>query len=274
MLSSNDVGRIEKATAYDSTGDKVGKIDQIYLDDTTGNPSWVTVTTGLFGTSQTFVPLEGASFDGDNLRLAHSKDKIKDAPRIDVDQHLSPQEENELYRYYGLESSYAGGRTETATTDTTTTTGYAGTTGTTGTTGTAGTTGHTTDEAAVTLSEERVNVDKESHEVGRARLRKYVTTDTETVTVPVEKEKLVVERNPVSGTRSTGTISEGDDVEEITLREERAVVGKETVDVEEVRVGKETVTEQEQVSEQVRKEHVEVEGDAGSRDTGLGDNRR
>jgi uncharacterized protein (TIGR02271 family) len=245
------------------------------LDDTTGDPSWVTVTTGLFGTSQTFVPLEGATFDGDDLRLAHSKDKIKDAPRVDVDQHLSPQEENELYRYYGLQSSFAG--QETHTHDTGVATGTAGTTGTTGTTDTTGVTGgtgHTTDEAAMTLSEERLNVDKESQEVGRARLRKYVTTDTETVTVPVKKEKLTVERNPVEGTRSGGTISEGDDVEDITLREERAVVGKETVDVEEVRVGKETVTEQEQVSEQVRKEHVEVEGDASTGGTGLGDTRR
>jgi uncharacterized protein (TIGR02271 family) len=88
----------------------------------------------------------------------------------------------------------------------------------------------------------------------------------------VKKEKLTVERNPVEGARSGGTISEGDDVEDITLREERAVVGKETVDVEEVRVGKETVTDQEQVSEQVRKEHVEVEGDTTTTgDTGLGD---
>jgi uncharacterized protein (TIGR02271 family) len=277
MLSSNDVGRIEKSTAYDSTGDKVGKVGQIYLDDTTGDPSWVTVSTGMFGTSETFVPLEGASFDGDDLRLAHSKDKIKDAPRLDVDQHLSPQEENELYRYYGLESSFSG--QETHTHDTGVATGTVGTTDTVGTTGTADTTRHTTDEAAVTLSEERLNVDKQSQEVGRARLRKYVTTDTETVTVPVKKEQLVVERNPVSETRSGGTISEGGDVEEITLREERAVVGKETVDVEEVRVGKETVTEQERVSEQVRKEHVEVEGDVdttgttgttGTGGTGLG----
>jgi uncharacterized protein (TIGR02271 family) len=270
MLSTNDVGRIEKATAYDSTGDKVGKVGQIYLDDTTGNPSWVTVSTGLFGTSETFVPLEGASFDGDDLRLAHSKDKIKDAPRLDVDQHLSPQEENELYRYYGLESSYAG--QETRTQDTGVATGT--TTGTAGTTRTTGTTGHTTDEAAMTLSEERLEVDKESQEAGRARLRKYVTTDTETVSVPVKKEKLTVERNPVEGARSGGTISEGEDVEDITLREERAVVGKETVDVEEVRVGKETVTEQEQVSEQVRKEHVEVEGDTTTAGTGLGDHSR
>jgi uncharacterized protein (TIGR02271 family) len=128
----------------------------------------------------------------------------------------------------------------------------------------------------MTLSEERLNVDKESQEAGRARLRKYVTTDTETVTVPVKKEKLTVERNPVEGARSGGTISEGDDIEDITLREERAVVDKETVDVEEVRVAKETVTEQQQVSGQVRKEHAEVEGDvdAASRETALGDHRR
>ena len=258
MISSNDISRIEGSTLYDNDGDKVGKVGQLYLDDQTGEPTWVTVSTGFFGSSETFVPVEGARLDGDDLRVAYDKDKIKGAPRIDADQHLSETEEAELYRYYGLQ--YGGTGYETGVADHTTT-------GTTGTTGTTNTT--TTDDASVTLSEERMTVDTEAREAGRARLRKYTTTETETVSVPVTKEKLVVERNPVEGGRTTGPITDNDEVEEVTLREERAVVDKETVAVEEVRVGKEQVTEHEQVSAEVRKEHVDIDGATEDRD-GLG----
>ena len=261
MIGTNEINRVQGATAYDSDGEKVGKVDQIYLDDQTGEPTWLTLNTGLFGTSTSFAPLEGATFSGDDLRLAYDKERIKNAPRIDVDQHLEREQEDELYRYYGL--SY-GGQGYADTTTTTETTGYADTTtaGTTGYAETDVTTGTATDEAAVTLSEERLQVGTQQQEVGRARLRKYTTSETETVSVPVTKEKLVVERNPVAGNAtSTAPIAEGDQVEEITLREERPVVAKETVAVEEVRVGKEAITEEQQVSGEIRREHVDIEGD-------------
>src|SRR5687768_9712048 len=146
MISSNDISRIEGATVYDNDGDKVGKVGQVYLDDQSGNPSWVTVSTGFFGTSETFIPVEGARFDGDDLRVAYDKDKIKGAPRMEVDQHLSETEEAELYRYYGL--AYGGADYDTTTTGTTTGTEYADVDRT------------TTGEAAMTVSEERMRVDK------------------------------------------------------------------------------------------------------------------
>jgi uncharacterized protein (TIGR02271 family) len=274
MLSTNDIDRVAGSTAYDASGDKIGKVDQVYLDDQTGAPSWVTVTTGLFGTSQSFVPLEGASVDGSDLRLAYDKDKVKDAPRIDVDQHLERSQEDQLYRYYGL--GYATGTTGYDET-TTGTTGYAETTTgtTTGTTDVADTS--TTDEASVVLNEERLDVGTRSEEAGRARLRKYTTTDTETVSVPVTKEKLVVERTPVAGDGAVtnAPIQDTDQVEEVTLREERAVVGKETVAREEVSIGKEQVTETEQVSADVRKEHADVDVDGSlENDSTRGDLRR
>ncbi len=260
MIGTNEITRVQGATAYDTTGSKVGKVDQVYLDDQTGEPNWLTLNTGMFGTSTSFVPLEGASFDGDDIRLAYDKDRIKDAPRIDVDQHLEREQEDELYRYYGLSyggQGYDATQTQTDTTQTaqaTQTTGYADT-GTDVRSGTA-------DEAAVTLSEERLQVGTQAQEAGRARLRKYTTSETETVSVPVTKEKLVVERSAASGqATTTGGIADTDQVEEITLREERPVVAKETVAVEEVRVGKEQVTEQHEVTDEIRKEHVEIEGE-------------
>lgn len=261
MTSDTEINRIEGSTVYDSVGEKVGKVGQVYLDDSTGQPSWVTVSTGLFGTSETFVPIQDARFDGDDLHVGHTKDTIKDAPRVDVDQHLSETEEAELYRYYGLE--WGAGHTTGTTTQTS---GYADTTATPDTTRTTSTTG----DAAVTVSEERMRVDTQAREAGRARLRKYTTTETETVSVPVTKERLVVERNPVAGGTTDAPITEGDQVEEITLREERAVVDKETVPVEEVRIGKEQVTEHEQVSAEVRKERVDVDGDVEPGQGGVG----
>ncbi|GAB36137.1 YsnF/AvaK domain-containing protein [Gordonia otitidis] len=116
----------------------------------------------------------------------------------------------------------------------------------------------------MTANQERLNVDTRSEEAGRVRLRKYTTTETEQVEVPVAKEKLVVEREDADGTvRKGGLDQRGDDEleEEIVLREERPVVEKETVERERLRVGKETVTENQIVSEEIRTEHVDVQGE-------------
>lgn len=269
MIGTNDVERIEGATAYDRSGDKIGKVGRLYVDDESGEPSWITVSTGMFGMSESFVPLTGADFDGDDIRLAYEKDQVKNAPRIDDDQHLDPAEEEALYRHYGLSGgvgySDAGQIDPGQAAAEPTATGRA--------------TQDVSDqtprvdpdvdrardtEQAMTLAEERVVAGKETVEAGRARLRKYTTTHTETVDVPVTKEKLVVERTPVSGDATSAPITDaGEQVEEITLREERPVVGTQTVAVEEVRVGKETVVDTEQVSAEVRKEHADVDVDDG-----------
>lgn len=257
MFSENDIAKLQGATAYCKDGNKIGSVGEVYLDDNSGQPEWVTVNTGLFGTKTSFAPLDGASLEGDRLNLGYGKDVVTDAPKIDEDGHLSPQEEQELYRYYQRDygtdvrsgDDRLGDRDRDRTRD-------------------ADVAGHdrdrgrTTDDAEVTLSEERLNVGTEEREAGHVRLRKYVTTEEEQVTVPVQKEKLVAEREPVEG-RSAGRIDDSAHQDEtITLREERPVVDKETVDVEKVRVGKETVTEQETVSGTVRKEHADIEGDA------------
>ena len=89
-------------------GGKIGGIGQIYLDDSTGDPTWVTAKTGLFGTKESFVPLEGARVQGDDVVVGFDKDKVKDAPRVDPDGNLSPDEEDQLYAYYGLGSGSGG----------------------------------------------------------------------------------------------------------------------------------------------------------------------
>src|SRR4051812_48245070 len=107
MLTDNDVRQVIGATAYGDDGDKIGKVGQVFLDDQTGKPEFVTVNTGLFGTKETFIPVQAATFNGDRLVLPFSKDKVKDAPKVDADEgHLDRPEERRLYEYYGL--SYDG----------------------------------------------------------------------------------------------------------------------------------------------------------------------
>ncbi|MFF8783500.1 PRC-barrel domain-containing protein [Streptomyces sp. NPDC015125] len=86
----------------DADGTKVGKVQQVYRDDATNDPEWVTVRTGLFGMKEAFIPLAGARRTGDELHVPHAKETIKAAPRIDADGHLDPSEEDELYRHYGM----------------------------------------------------------------------------------------------------------------------------------------------------------------------------
>ena len=109
MYNEMDIDRIRGAVAYDQSGDRIGNVGEVYLDDQTGQPMWVTVNTGFFGLRTSFVPLEGSRFEGDDrLVLAHDKDRIKDAPNVDEDGHLDRAQEDELYSYYGSASDRRG----------------------------------------------------------------------------------------------------------------------------------------------------------------------
>ncbi|SDC37423.1 conserved domain-containing protein [Geodermatophilus telluris] len=278
MITEQQIQQVIGTTAVDRDGDKLGKIGEVYLDDETGRPEWATVHTGLFGTKETFVPLAQAEVSGDSVRFPYEKARVKDAPKIDTDGHLSPQEEQELYRYYGLGT----GTQTTQTTTQTTTQAAAGTAGTrTDRDGDgvpdrlenrAGTVGHDTSgpttDNAMTRSEEHLEVGTQRVEAGRARLRKYVTTERETATVPVAHEEVRVEREPITdanvGNALDGpTISEEE--HEVTLHAERPVVSTEATPVERVRLDTETVTGQETVSGEVRKEQIDVDTDGVDR---------
>lgn len=102
MITDAEVERIPGAAVYGADGEKIGKAGAVYRDDQTGRPEWVTVQTGLFGTSESFVPLAQAQFDGDDLRVPYDKSKVKDAPRVDDEGHLDISEEDRLFEYYGV----------------------------------------------------------------------------------------------------------------------------------------------------------------------------
>ena len=279
-ITNDQLSRLSGSDAdvIDANGDKIGGIGQLYVDDTTGEPSWVTAKTGLFGTSASFVPLQGAEISGSDVRVAYAKDRVNDAPRIDDDGKLSPDQEEQLYSYYGLGDG-RGAETGTAGPSADDNVGYTprGTTAgadsaLSGTSADADytaadetvgrdTSGPNTDDA-MTRSEERLNVGTETQERGRARLRKYVVTENVTQTVPVQREEVRVEREPitdanVADAESGPAISEEE--HEVVLHEERPVVEKEAVPVERVRLATETVTDEATVSEDLRKEEIDTE---------------
>jgi len=256
-IDQNQLTEVMGTTVYSSDGDKIGQVGQVYLDDETGRPEWVTVQTGLFGTKESFVPLRESEFTGEHLRVPYEKGAIKDAPRVDADQgHLSPDEEAELYRHYGLGNGHRaeGLSGQDTGRDVSEAAGYEA----------AGhdTSGPNTDEA-MTRSEERLEVGTQSRESGTARLRKYVVTEEQTVTVPVSREEVRLEREPITDENRDEALSGPDISEEeheVTLHEERPVVAKEAVPVERVRLEKDTVTENVEVTEDVRKEQIETDG--------------
>jgi uncharacterized protein (TIGR02271 family) len=260
MLSTEHIDDLLRndGKVLSTEGDKIGSLGQVYADDENGQPTWVTVKTGLFGASESFVPLEGARVEGGDLVVPYTKDQVKDAPRVDVDGHLEPSEEDRLYAHYGLD----GGNRAYTEADTGHAADRAEVPGTARDTAGRDTSGPTTDDA-MTRSEERLNIGTEKQETGRVRLRKYVTTENVTQTVPVRREEVRIEREPITDANrddATAGPDISEEEHEIILHEERPVVQKETVPVERIRLDTETVTEEATVTEEVRKERIETDG--------------
>jgi uncharacterized protein (TIGR02271 family) len=230
----------------DSDGERIGAIEEIYIDSRTEQPEWALVKTGLFGGKGTFVPLQQARPEADGVRVPFDKAHVKDAPNVEPDGELSHSEERTLYEHYGVdygesESGSANGGENAVGRDTS---------------------GPTTDDA-MTRSEEELNVGTTSKETGRARLRKYVVTEEVQTTVPVQREEVRVEREPITDA-NVGDAKDGpaisEEEHEVTLRAEEPVVEKRAVPKERVRLDKDVVEEERQVSETVAKEQIEVDG--------------
>jgi len=231
---------------------KLGTVEDIYLDQETGEPEWVALKTGMFGGKLSFAPLAEARLDGDTVVLPYEKEQIKSAPRVEADGELSQEEEAELYRHYGLD--YTETRSDTGLPA--------------GGNDDRGDVGHdvsgpTTDDA-MTRSEEELRVGTTQREAGRARLRKYVVTEEETVSVPVQREEIRVEREPITDANVDDAMDGpaiSEEEHEVVLHAEEPVVETRAVPKERVRMDKDTITEQETVTEQVRKERIDVDGD-------------
>jgi uncharacterized protein (TIGR02271 family) len=280
MATLEDVKTWRGRTAYDRDGDKIGKIEDVYLDRNSGEPEWLAIKTGLFGSNVSFVPIGDASSQGDDVRVGHEKNVVKDAPNVDADGELSPEEERRLYQHYGRsdydewndtsedrtsrdfgddarafgdgDGDAGGGRFREG--DAASTVGR-------------DTSGPTTDDA-MTRSEEELAVGTERRETGRARLRKWVETEQVQETVPVQREEVRIEREPITDANADRALDGpeiSEEEHEVVLHEEEPVIEKRTVPKERVRLEKDVHTGEQTVSEDVRKERIETEGDAGGR---------
>src|SRR4051794_30063323 len=275
MATMQDIETWRGRTLVDRDGDKIGKIEDIYLDRSSGEPEWVAVKTGLFGSNVSFVPIHDASPTGDDLQVSYEKDLVKDAPNVNPDGELSPEEERRLYQHYGR-SDYdewtgdSEDRTEARYGRDDRALGRDGDFARDGdTTGPVGrdTSGPTTDDA-MTRSEEELNVGTQRRETGRARLRKHVETENVQQTVPVQREEVRVEREPITDANRDSAL-DGPDISEeeheVTLHTEEPVVEKRTVPKERVRLDKDVHTDEETISEDVRRERIDADGDAEGR---------
>jgi uncharacterized protein (TIGR02271 family) len=237
---AKDVLALRGQDLYGRDGEKLGTIEEIYLDTENDRPEWALVTTGMFGTKQSFVPIGGARREGDGMTVPFDKATVKDAPKVDPDGRLSGRDEQELYRHYGMEYGGAVGRDVS---------------------------GPTTDDA-MTRSEEELRVGTAERETGRARLRKYVVEDEVTKTVPVRREEVRVEREPITDA-NVGDAKDGpaisEEEHEVLLHEEEPVVNKRAVPKERVRLDKVAHTEERRVSDTLRKEEIEVDEAQGPR---------
>ena len=270
MIKQDQAARLmDGGEVVGSDGENIGKIGQVYLDNETGEVSWVTVKTGWFGSGESFVPADQATVNGDTVNVPYDKDKIKDAPHAsEAGDAISPEQEDDLYAYYGVGGATAGVsgtdvrtgdvqdadvRTGTADTDLRT-----GVDADVDRTRAAADTSRGNDTGYLTRSEEQLHVGTRQREAGKARLRKYVVTEQQTVNVPVSHEEVRVVREPMAAGEAPDGATIGEDSVEVTLHQDEVMVNKDVVGVEKVRLDTETVTEQQEVTEQVRKEQVEM----------------
>lgn len=264
MIGQDMVNRLYDCQVVDPMGEKIGSVKRVWLDGQTGDPLWASVHTGLFGLKESFVPLQRAELRNDQVQVPVDKDTVKDAPRIEAaGDHMSDDEQAALYQHYGFgqqgQQAGAGRRTDT---------GQQRRPGSSQQPGeypdrtrqqTAAGQQSRGQDGAMTRSEERLKVGTEQVETGRVRLVKHVVTEEQQVAVPVSHEEVRIERQPITKGDRVGNARIGDAEQEITLHAEKPVVDKETVAVEQVRLGKETVSDQETVSGSVRKEQIDVE---------------
>lgn len=233
-------------TVVDERGDKIGDVAEVLEDRETGMPEWVSLKSGLFGTKHRLVPVQDAAMRGDQVCVPYSKDHVQAAPEPSGDLRVSAEEEERLYRHYGIGRSTSRSETGLPNEDV----------------GTRPSSLDNLERRSVQLREEELRARTERVESGAVRLKKDVVTERRGMDVPVTREEVHVDRRRVEP-RPAGGEDIGEDEIRIPVHEERAQVEKQPVVKEEVSLGKRPVQETERVEDEVRREEarVEKEGD-------------
>ena len=266
---------------YDQSGSKIGKIDDLFVDEN-DQPEYIGVKMGFLGTSSTLIPWQAVSStddEGHHVTVATDKETAKNGPAFDDDREITPEFEQQVYSYYGLSSSsgaegsgssygsyYSDGSTDAGTVGPgmsmgDTESGEFREHGLTdeGVNQSRGDDLEDEDELRVQRTEEELAAGTREREAGALNVRKRVRTDREQIEVPTRHEEVTVERVPVSeGTAATGA-QIGDDEVRVPVTEEEVVVEKRPVVKEEVRIRKDVDEDTEVVEEDVRREEIDVD---------------
>ena len=274
----------EGYTVYDRNAEKIGKVDDLFLDEN-DQPEYIGVKMGFLGTRSTLIPMEVARVDENDRRIEVSVDKAtaKEGPSFDDDQDITPEYEEQVYSHYGLQRAQTGGErggySEYYGDETDERSGKVGPGMREGDIESGEFRGHSEDdegvnqshgsdlededELRVQRSEEELRAGTREREAGKLNVRKRVRTDREQVRVPTRREEVSVERVPVNEERAGAEI--GEDEVSVPVVEEEAVVGKQSVVKEEIRVRKDVVEDEEVVEEDVRKEEVDIDDETTRR---------
>ncbi len=236
-------------TVYDRDGSKIGKVDDLFVDEV-DNPEYIGVKMGFFGMSSTIVPMEAVRVDDGEqaLYVEAEKDQVKNGPRFDQDNEITPEYERQVREYYGLGAMeateergaygvYDDDRNDRVSGD--------------------------ENELRVQRSEEELRAGIREREAGQVSVRKRVRTERERIAVPKRREEVSVDRVPVDREASEPEI--GEDEVSVPVVEEEIVVEKRPVVKEEIRVRKDVVEDEEVVEEDVRKEEIDIDDEATRR---------
>lgn len=256
--TTDTMNRLFDCEVVDVQGNRIGPVENLWLDPATNQPEFVAVKTGMLMGKTHLVPVAEAQIDDANhqLRVPYREDQIKNAPHFPDDADLSEEDEQGVYRHYGLRRSEAPSPTGLA--------GGAGITE-------ARQQRAPTDqgERTMPLAEEQLRVGKRPVEAGRARLRKVVRTERVQEPVELRREQVTIERVPASGQEVPRDAFQEQEIE-VPLTREEPVVEKEAHVTGQVRVDKTVETEQRTVGGEVRREEVEIDrqGDVDVRGSG------
>jgi uncharacterized protein (TIGR02271 family) len=263
---------------YDHSGQKIGKVDDHFVDEQ-DNPEYIGVKMGFLGTHSTLIPMDIAQVDDASSRITVSADKqtVKDGPTFDDDREITPEYEDQVRSYYGLDSVTSTGERGAYGAYSGSESGAVGPGMAMGDTESGEFRGHGLDEEGVSdqsesdlededelrvqRSEEELRAGTREREAGALNVRKRVVSERERMEVPTRREEVSVDRVPVEGEASEAQI--GDDEVSIPVTEEEVVVEKRPVAREEVRIRKDVVEDTEVVEEDVRKEEVDVDDQSG-----------
>jgi uncharacterized protein (TIGR02271 family) len=259
-------------TVYDENYEKIGKVDDLFVD-ANDRPEYIGVKMGFLGMRSTLIPMDMVRVNDERqlVEVAADKDTVKDGPTFDDDREITPEFEDQVYSYYGPQrapfteehgayGAYYGEETGTAMgyTESGEFREHAPEEGVHDQSGS-----DLEDELRVQRTEEELRAGTREREAGAVNVRKRVRTDREQMEVPTRREEVTVDRVPVEGEASETEI--GDDEVRVPLTEEEVVVEKRPVAKEEVRIRKDVVEDTEVVEEDVRREEVDVEDQSEQR---------